>query len=77
MKCKPAVGAAAWDYFKNVQSATTKYTPLIRPQDTPAIELNKPTMERFKPELKKFYYDPSRYKSYLEQLNVAYPTVKK
>lgn len=74
---KPEVVTAAWDYFKNVQSATTKYTPLIRPQDTPAIELNKPTMERFKPELKKFYYDPSRYKSYLEQLNVAYPTVKK
>jgi aminobenzoyl-glutamate utilization protein B len=74
---KPEVVTAAWDYFKNVQSATTKYTPLIRPQDSPAIELNKPTMDKYKPELKKFYYDPSRYKSYLEQLNITYPTVKK
>lgn len=74
---KPEVVAAAWDYFKNVQSVTTQYTPLIRAQDTPAIELNKPTMDKYKPELKKFYYDPSRYKSYLEQLNVAYPTLKK
>ena len=74
---KPEVVTAAWDYFKNVQSVATKYTPLIRPQDTPAIELNKPTMDRYKPELKKFYYDPSRYKSYLEQLNIAYPTLRK
>ncbi len=74
---KPEVVTAAWDYFKNVQSVGTKYTPLIRPQDSPAIELNKPTMDKYKPELKKFYYDPSRYKSYLEQLNITYPTVKK
>lgn len=74
---KPEVVTAAWDYFKNVQSATTKYTPLIRPQDSPAIELNKPTMDKYKPELKKFYYDPTRFKSYLEQLNITYPTVKK
>ena len=74
---KPEVVTAAWDYFKNVQSAGTKYTPLIRAQDSPAIELNKPTMDKFKPELKKFYYDPSRYKSYLEQLNITYPTIKK
>ena len=74
---KPEVVTAAWDYFKNVQTATQKYTPLIRPQDSPAIDLNKPTMDKYKAELKKFYYDPSRYKSYLEQLNIAYPTLKK
>ena len=74
---KPEVVAAAWDYFRNVQSATTTYTPLIRPQDEPAIELNKGTMDKYRPELRKFYYDPSRYKSYLEQLNIAYPTLRK
>jgi len=31
------------------------------------------TMDRFKPELRKYYYDPTRYKSYLEQLGVQYP----
>jgi aminobenzoyl-glutamate utilization protein B len=74
---KPEVVTAAWDYFRNVQTAAQKYTPLIRPQDTPAIELNKPTMDKFRPEMKKYYYDPTKYKTYLEQLGIAYPTVKK
>ena len=26
--------------------------------------------------MKKYYYDPSRYKTYLEQLGIKYPTVK-
>ena len=30
-------------------------------------------MDRFKPELRKFYYDPAKYKTYLEQLGIAYP----
>jgi len=33
-------------------------------------------METFAPKLKKYYYDPSKYKTYLEQLGIAYPTVK-
>jgi aminobenzoyl-glutamate utilization protein B len=34
-------------------------------------------MERYRPELKKYYYDPSRYKTYLEQLGIEYPTLRK
>jgi aminobenzoyl-glutamate utilization protein B len=26
--------------------------------------------------LKKYYYDPARYKTYIEQLGIQYPTVK-
>jgi aminobenzoyl-glutamate utilization protein B len=26
--------------------------------------------------MKKFYYDPSRYKTYLDQLGIKYPTVR-
>jgi len=26
--------------------------------------------------MKKYYYDPSKYKSYLEQLGIKYPTVR-
>jgi aminobenzoyl-glutamate utilization protein B len=26
--------------------------------------------------MKKYYYDPSRFKTYLEQLGIKYPTVK-
>jgi aminobenzoyl-glutamate utilization protein B len=27
--------------------------------------------------MKKYYYDPSKYKNYLEQLGITYPTVRK
>jgi aminobenzoyl-glutamate utilization protein B len=37
----------------------------------------KEIMDEFVPELKKFYYDETKYDSYLEQLGVDYPTVKK
>ena len=32
---------------------TSKYVPLIRPTDTPAIWLNKERMEKYRPEMKK------------------------
>jgi aminobenzoyl-glutamate utilization protein B len=74
---KPALVQAAWEYFRNVQTKEIKYEPLIRTQDTPAIELNKSTMDRYRPEMRKYYYDPSKYKTYLDQLGIQYPTVKK
>jgi aminobenzoyl-glutamate utilization protein B len=73
---KPALVDEAWKYFRDVQTKDLKYTPLIRPQDTPAIELNSETMGKYRTEMKKFYYDPTRYKTYLEQLGIAYPTVR-
>jgi len=36
-----------------------KYIPLIRPTDKPAIWLNKERMEKYRPEMKKYYYDPT------------------
>ena len=73
---KPELVTQAWDYFRNVQTKTTKYTPLIRPDDKPAIWLNAQTMAKYRPEMKKYYYDPTRYKTYLEQLGIKYPTVR-
>ena len=73
---KPALVDQAWAYFRDVQTKTVKYEPLIRAEDTPAIHLNKATMDKYRPELRKYYYDPSRYKTYLEQLGITYPTVK-
>src|SRR5213596_3460908 len=73
---KPELVTQAWDYFKNVQTKNTKYIPLIRPEDKPAIWLNEQTMARYRPEMKKYYYDPSKYKTYLEQLGIKYPTVR-
>src|SRR5438034_465089 len=73
---RPELVTQAWDYFRNVQTKNTKYIPLIRPEDKPAIWLNEQTMARYRPEMKKYYYDPTKYKSYLEQLGIKYPTVR-
>jgi aminobenzoyl-glutamate utilization protein B len=73
---RPELVEQAWAYFRDVQTKDTKYEPLIRAQDQPAIWLNKATMAKYRPEMKKYYYDPSRFKTYLEQLNIKYPTVR-
>ena len=66
----------AWDYFRNVQTAETTYTPFVTPDDQPAVWLNAEIMRRWKPELEKYYYDPSRFDTYLEQLGIEYPTLR-
>ena len=73
----PDLVKQAWDYFKNVQTKDKKYVTFLRPEDKPAIWLNKERMEKYRPEMRKYYYDPSRYKTYLEQLGIKYPTVDK
>ena len=45
--------------------------------DQPAIELNKEKMEKFLPEMRKYYYDPAKYKTYMEQSGIQYPTARK
>jgi aminobenzoyl-glutamate utilization protein B len=72
----PELTTQAWDYFRNVQTKDTKYVPFIRAEDKPAIWLNEQTMAKYRTEMKKYYYDPSRYKTYLEQLGIRYPTVR-
>ena len=73
---KPDLVTQAWDYFTTVQTRNTKYVSFIRPEDKPAIWLNEQTMAKYRPEMKKYYYDPSKYKNYLEQLGIKYPTVR-
>jgi aminobenzoyl-glutamate utilization protein B len=74
---KPELRTQAWTYFRDVQTKTMKYQPLMRPDDKPAVELNTGIMERYRPALRRFYYDATKHKSYLEQLGVAYPTVRR
>jgi aminobenzoyl-glutamate utilization protein B len=73
---RPELITQAWDYFNNVQTKNRKYIPLIRPEDKPAIWLNEQIMAKYRAEMKKYYYDPTKYKSYLEQLGIKYPTVR-
>jgi aminobenzoyl-glutamate utilization protein B len=72
---KPELIENAWKYFTEEQTKHTKYTPLIRPEDTPAIDKNRETMARFRPQMREYYYDSSKYDSYLEQLGVNYPVL--
>ena len=65
----------AWDFFTNVQTKTVKYYPLIGPTDQPPIWLNKDILAKYREEMRKYYYDPKKYKTYLDQLGITYPTV--
>jgi aminobenzoyl-glutamate utilization protein B len=72
----PDLVAKAWDYFKNVQTKDVQYKSFLRPDDKPAIWLNKEIMEKYRPQMQKLYYDPAKYDNYLEQLGIKYPTVR-
>ena len=73
----PKAVTDAWDYFRNVQAKETKYKPFISVTDQPAIWLNAEKMAKYRDEMRKYYYDPKKYKNYLEQLGIQYPTVRK
>lgn len=66
----------AWGYFDDVQTQNHQYTPFIGPDDPAAIEKNAETMAQFKEQLQELYYDPSRYETYLEQLDIDYPQLE-
>jgi len=73
---RPELVEQAWAYFRDVQTKDVKYQPLIGQEDKPAIDINQELLNRFRPSMRKFYYDPAKYKTYLEQLGVTYPTVR-
>lgn len=73
----PALVDSAWHYFREVQTKDQQYVPLLRPEDTPAVELNREIMARYRERMKPFYYDPAKYGTYLEQLGVVYPTTRR
>ena len=73
----PGLVEQAWKYFREVQTKDVRYTPFIAEKDAPAIGLNRLTMDRCRPEMRKYYFDPGRYKNYLEQLGITYPTVRR
>src|SRR5690348_16910203 len=73
---KPTVVQQAWSFFRDVQTKDVKYQPLMRAEDKPSTWLNKAIMDRYRPEMRKYYFDPTRYKTYLEQLGIKYPTVR-
>ena len=73
---KPELVTESWKYFQEVQTKDTKYQPLIGPDDKPPTYLNQRTMDTYRERMRKFYYDPSKYDTYLEQLGIKYPTTR-
>jgi aminobenzoyl-glutamate utilization protein B len=67
----------AWDYHNNVQTKEMKYIPFVQSTTPPATHLNKRTQDEFRPQLKKYYYNPLKYKTYLDQLGIQYPQLEK
>ena len=63
--------------FTNVQTKQQQYIPFISAKDPPPIYLNKEIMDTYREKMKPYYYDPTKYGSYLEQLGIQYPTLPK
>jgi aminobenzoyl-glutamate utilization protein B len=66
----------SWRYFREEQSAGETYVPFISDDDPPAIEKNVGIMSEYRERLREYYYDPSKYDTYLEQLGIDYPQLK-
>jgi aminobenzoyl-glutamate utilization protein B len=77
MLTQPELITKAWDYFKTVQTKEIQYKPLIRPEDKPALWLNRKIMAEYREQMKPLYYDASKYDTYLQQLGVKYPELEK
>ncbi len=73
---KPELVEQAWEYYYKVQLKDQEYVPMISADDRPPVYLNKEVMSVFRPEMEKYYYDETRYDTYLEQLGISYPKLR-
>ena len=74
---KPEKLAEAKSYFDDVQSKEDFYRPMISETDPPPFYLNTDKMDKYRDQMEKFYFDETKYDTYLEQLGVDYPEIKK
>jgi aminobenzoyl-glutamate utilization protein B len=73
----PELMKAAKTYFTDEQLKKNKVLPLLADTDQPQVSLNSGTMERFRPQMRTYYYDSAKYETYLDQLGVKFPTIAK
>jgi aminobenzoyl-glutamate utilization protein B len=69
--------ADAWRYFREEQLKGLKYEPFIGPNDAPPTEKNADTMAQFRERQRAFFYDPTKYDTYLKQLGIDYPQLER
>ena len=72
-----ALRAETRRYFDEVQTADIKWESLIPEGTPPPTHLNRERMAGYREALQPLRYDPTRYATYLEQLGIAYPTVRR
>ncbi|MCY1647571.1 M20 family metallopeptidase [Caulobacter sp. SL161] len=70
---QPKLLAESKAYFTNVQTKEQKYVPMLSAADKPQTQMNANIMATYRPEMTKYYYDPDKYGTYLEQLGIAWP----
>ena len=51
--------------------------PMISAGDKPQVQINADIMATYRPEMKKYYYDPSKHATYLDQLGIKFPVLEK
>ena len=73
---KPELVKQSWDYFNNEQTKNQKYVPFIEKDTPPPTWLNEAILGKYREQMRKYYYDPSKYPTYLDQLGIKYPTVR-
>src|SRR5215813_8542293 len=74
---RPELVREAKTYFTDVQLKNNKVLPLLADTDMPQVQINHETMERYRPQMRAYYYDPAKYETYLDQLGVQFPAVAK
>ena len=67
---KPELVTQAWDYFSNVQTKNVKYTAACARRTSRRSGSTSEIMAQYRPEMKKYYYDPTKCQTYLEQLGI-------
>ena len=73
---KPQIIIDAQKYFNEVQTKDRKYISFLKADDKPAVHLNKEILEQYREKMRPYYYDPTKYKTYLAQHGIKYPTVR-
>ena len=73
---QPQVIAQGWTYFRDVQTKDRKYKSFLSATDQPPTSLNADIMAKYRPLMRQYYYNPSKYSTYLDQLGIKYPTIK-
>jgi aminobenzoyl-glutamate utilization protein B len=73
MMTSPDLMTQAKQYFDTDQQKFDHYDPMLTATDVPAIHLNDDLMSKLRPQMEPYYFDSTKYDTYLDQLGIKYP----